>query len=65
MLMNKIYQATVYAVDPKIDLDTRTIVIRALYPNRNEELNPDALHSNSSAVTDRQCNCNTNRSSDS
>lgn len=36
----KIYQATVYAVDPKVDLDTRTIVIRALYPNRKEELKP-------------------------
>jgi membrane fusion protein, multidrug efflux system len=37
---DKIYQATVYAVDPKIDLDTRTIVIRALYPNKKEELKP-------------------------
>lgn len=32
------YKATVYAVDPKIDVETRTIVLRALYPNRNEEL---------------------------
>jgi len=37
---NKIYEATVYAVDPKIDLTKRTIVIRALYPNKNEELKP-------------------------
>ena len=37
---NRIYEATVYAVDPKIDLTTRTIVIRALYPNKNEELKP-------------------------
>ena len=37
---DKIYKATVYAVDPKIDLNTRTIVIRALYPNKNEELKP-------------------------
>jgi membrane fusion protein (multidrug efflux system) len=36
--MNKIFQASVYAVDPKIDIDTRTIVLRALYPNLQEEL---------------------------
>lgn len=35
---NTIYKAKVYAVDPKIDLDTRTVVLRALYPNKNEEL---------------------------
>jgi membrane fusion protein (multidrug efflux system) len=35
---NGTYQANVYAVDPKIELSTRSIVIRALYPNRNEEL---------------------------
>ena len=34
------YQATVYAVAPKVDVATRTIVARALYPNRNEELKP-------------------------
>jgi membrane fusion protein (multidrug efflux system) len=36
----KTYQAAVYATDPKIDLVTRTLVIRALYPNKNEELKP-------------------------
>ncbi len=35
---NKNYNARVYAVDPKIDLNTRTIVLRALYPNSREEL---------------------------
>jgi membrane fusion protein, multidrug efflux system len=35
---NKVYDATVYAIDPKIDLITRTISLRALYPNKNEEL---------------------------
>jgi membrane fusion protein (multidrug efflux system) len=35
---NEIYKASVYAVDPKIDINTRTIVLRALYPNKNEEL---------------------------
>ncbi len=35
---NKVFNASVYAVDPKIDIETRTIVIRALYPNKNDEL---------------------------
>ncbi len=35
---NKNFEAKVYAVDPKIDIETRTIVLRALYPNANEEL---------------------------
>jgi len=35
---NKVYNANVYAVDPKIELSTKTIVLRALYPNKNEEL---------------------------
>lgn len=34
------YKANVYAVDPKVDMDTRTIMVRAMYPNRNEELKP-------------------------
>jgi len=34
------FHARVYAVDPKIDIRTRTIVVRALYPNTNEELKP-------------------------
>ncbi len=32
------FEASVYAVDPKIDIETRTIVLRAIYPNRKEEL---------------------------
>jgi membrane fusion protein, multidrug efflux system len=35
---NDVFSASVYAVDPKIDIDTRTIVLRAMYPNKNEEL---------------------------
>jgi len=35
---NDTLHAVVYAIDPKIDVTTRTIVMRALYPNRNEEL---------------------------
>ncbi|HNW57108.1 MAG TPA: efflux RND transporter periplasmic adaptor subunit, partial [Bacteroidales bacterium] len=35
---NEVFNASVYAIDPKIDVDTRTIVLRALYPNKNEEL---------------------------
>lgn len=38
--INQPFQARVYAVDPKVDIRTRTIVVRALYPNRNEELKP-------------------------
>ena len=37
---DKMYQAAVYAVDPKIELNTKSIVIRALYPNKKEELKP-------------------------
>src|SRR4030042_6813453 len=36
--MNKTFQASVYAVDPQIEEYTRTIVIRALYPIKDEEL---------------------------
>ncbi len=34
------FTAEVYAVDPKVDVRTRTIIARALYPNTNEELKP-------------------------
>ncbi|MCX6320773.1 MAG: efflux RND transporter periplasmic adaptor subunit [Bacteroidia bacterium] len=37
---NNNFEASVYAVDPQINIDTRTIVLRALYPNKNEELHP-------------------------
>jgi membrane fusion protein (multidrug efflux system) len=35
---DKIYNASVYAIDPKIDIETRVIILRALYDNKNEEL---------------------------
>ena len=35
---DKVFSASVYAIDPKIDIETRTIVLRALYPNKDEEL---------------------------
>jgi len=35
---NQTYKATVYAVDPRIVEGTRSIVIRAIYPNKDEEL---------------------------
>ena len=35
---NETYEARVYAVDPQVEEKTRTIVIRAYYPNKNEEL---------------------------
>lgn len=34
------FHAKVYAVDPKVDIRTRNIVARALYPNTNLELKP-------------------------
>lgn len=34
------FTAKVYAVDPKVDINTRTISVRALYPNSREELKP-------------------------
>ena len=34
------FDARVYAIEPKVDIDTRTIVVRALYPNTKEELKP-------------------------
>ncbi|MBN2813012.1 MAG: efflux RND transporter periplasmic adaptor subunit [Bacteroidales bacterium] len=37
---NNVFRATVYAVEPKINIDTRTIGVRALYPNSREELRP-------------------------
>lgn len=35
-----VFHAEVYAVEPKVDIRTRTIVARALYPNSDEELKP-------------------------
>ncbi|MBN2805715.1 MAG: efflux RND transporter periplasmic adaptor subunit [Prolixibacteraceae bacterium] len=37
---DKSFDALVYAVDPKVDMATRTITARALYANSNEELKP-------------------------
>lgn len=34
------FEARVYAIDPKVDINTRTIIVRAIYPNTNEELKP-------------------------
>jgi membrane fusion protein, multidrug efflux system len=34
------FDAKVYALDPKVDINTRTITVRAIYPNRSEELKP-------------------------
>ncbi len=34
------FSASVYAIDPKVNVDTRMIAVRALYPNRNQELKP-------------------------
>jgi len=36
----KTFTANVYAVDPEVDMQTRTITVRALYPNHDQELKP-------------------------
>lgn len=36
--IDQTFNASVYAVDPKIDIEMRTITLRALYPNKGEEL---------------------------
>ncbi|HDR05167.1 MAG TPA: efflux RND transporter periplasmic adaptor subunit [Candidatus Marinimicrobia bacterium] len=36
----KSFSAVVYAIDPKVDMLTRTISVRAFYANDNEELKP-------------------------
>jgi membrane fusion protein (multidrug efflux system) len=36
----KPYPAKVYALDPKVNISTRTITVRALYPNSREEVKP-------------------------
>ena len=35
-----VYKATVYAIESRVDLDLRTLKIRALYPNTNGKLRP-------------------------
>jgi membrane fusion protein, multidrug efflux system len=37
---DKSYSASVYAIEPKMDIITHTIIMRALHPNKNEELKP-------------------------
>lgn len=39
-LDGKPYKASVYAIDPKVNLSTRTVMVRALYPNSREEVKP-------------------------
>jgi len=34
------YTAKVYAVEPMVDIKTRSIIVRAIYPNSKEELKP-------------------------
>ncbi|OFX24313.1 MAG: hypothetical protein A2041_14100 [Bacteroidetes bacterium GWA2_31_9b] len=36
--IDKLYNAKVYAIEPKVDPQTRTIAVRAMYENKNEEL---------------------------
>lgn len=39
------YHATVYAVESKVDLSTRTLKVRATYPNTREDILPGRLAS--------------------
>ncbi len=38
--INNTFTAEVYAIDPKVDVQTRAILVRALFPNIGEELKP-------------------------
>jgi membrane fusion protein (multidrug efflux system) len=38
--IDRIFSAKVYAIDPKVNTDTRMVAVRALYANLNEELKP-------------------------
>lgn len=38
--ISQTFSASVYAIDPKVNVDTRMIAVRAMYSNRNEELKP-------------------------
>ncbi len=48
---NNVFKASVYAVEPKVDINTRTIGVRALYPNTREELKPGRFASISMRLT--------------
>ncbi|CAN5919297.1 efflux RND transporter periplasmic adaptor subunit [soil metagenome] len=37
------YEAEIYAIEPNIDPATRTMQMRALYPNKNEEIKPGSF----------------------
>ena len=38
--VDQVFSAKVYAIDPKVNVDTRMVAVRALYPNLKEELKP-------------------------
>lgn len=40
---DKTYRAVIYAVDPKIDPTTRTLQVRAIFPNKNYEVLPGSF----------------------
>ncbi|HLN53210.1 MAG TPA: efflux RND transporter periplasmic adaptor subunit [Lentimicrobium sp.] len=40
---NNKFEAVIYAVEPFIDQETRTVSVRAFYPNRNLELRPGSF----------------------
>ncbi|WP_400191893.1 efflux RND transporter periplasmic adaptor subunit [Hymenobacter sp. B81] len=40
---SKKYEASIYAINPQIDAASRTLSVRAVYPNRQQELRPGAF----------------------
>ena len=48
----EVYEAAIYAVEPGIDPATRTLQLRALFDNKNEEVKPGAFVSISLALSD-------------
>ncbi len=40
---SKKFEAVIYAVEPFIDPETRSVTVRALYPNHNQELRPGSF----------------------
>ncbi|MBM2816746.1 MAG: HlyD protein [Ignavibacteria bacterium] len=40
---SRIYNAKIYAIEPKINLDSRSLAVRAIMPNNNGEMTPGAF----------------------
>ncbi len=40
---SKIFEGAIYAIEPKIDMNTRTVLLRAICPNKTKEILPGAF----------------------